>query len=336
MKPVSSVMKPVIAAILVFSCFPQHTVAQAVDSDAIDAIVRDAMKFWRVPGVAVGIVRLGDRRDDQVVYLRGHGIKEFGKPDPVTADTIFPLASCTKAFTTTAMAMLVDEGKMNWDDPVRRHVEFFHLSDPAADALVTLRDLVSHRTGVGSHELLWYRAPWSQEETIRKIGKVKLDYPFRSGFRYQTTMFTTAGWAVGAASRMENRRSRIEDRESRTDGSGEPRSSILDSQSSNLQGWADFVQKRILDALEMKNTSLTTTKALASLDHASPHRLGSQGQLEVIPWYTMDKPEPAGSVNSCARDLGQWMRFQLANGTLAGTRLVSAKNLQETHTPQPN
>jgi len=86
--------------------------------------------------------------------------------------------------------------------------------------------------------------------------------------------------------------------------------------------------------LEMKNTSLTTTKALASLDHASPHRLGSQGQLEVIPWYTMDKPEPAGSVNSCAHDLCQWMQFQLADGSFAGKRLVSAKNLQETHTPQ--
>ena len=179
-------MKLVSATLFVVISFPGHTVAQAVDSDAIDAIVKDALKFWHVPGVAVGIVRLGDRRDDQVVYLRGHGLKEIGKPDPVTPDTIFPLASCTKAFTTTAMAMLVDEGKMNWDDPVRRHVEFFHLSDPAADALVTLRDLVSHRTGVGSHELLWYRAPWSQEETIRKIGKVKLDYPFRSGFRYQT------------------------------------------------------------------------------------------------------------------------------------------------------
>jgi hypothetical protein len=99
-------------------------------------------------------------------------------------------------------------------------------------------------------------------------------------------------------------------------------------------GWADFVQKRILDRLEMKNTCVTTAKALASADHASPHRLTSEGGLEVIPWYTINKPEPAGSVNSCARDLCQWMRFQLADGTIADTRLVSAKNLQETRTPQ--
>jgi CubicO group peptidase (beta-lactamase class C family) len=288
--------KKVIAALLCFLCFPPVTLGQEVDSDAVDGIVLDAMKFWHVPGLAVGIVR-----NDQVIYLKGHGIKELGKKDPVTPDTVFPLASCTKAFTTTAMAMLVDEGKMNWDDPVRKHVEFFHLSDPSADALVNLRDLVSHRTGVGPHELLWYRSPWSQEEIIRKIAKVKLDYPFRSGFRYQTTMFTTVGWAVGHAT-----------------GSS----------------WADFVQKRILDPLDMKNTTFTTTQALQSSDHASPHRKGSDGLLQVIPWYQLDKPEPAGSVNSCARDLCNWVRFQLGDGADAGKRLVSTKNLQDTHAPQ--
>jgi hypothetical protein len=109
--------------------------------------------------------------------------------------------------------------------------------------------------------------------------------------------------------------------------------SCRDGVADNL-GWADFVQKRILDRLEMKNTCVTTAKALASADHASPHRIDSQGQLEVIPWYPMEKPEPAGSINSSARDLCQWMRFQLADGTFAGKQLVSAKNLQETHTPQ--
>lgn len=277
-------------------CYCQSARADRVESEAMDEIIEDSLKFWHVPGVAVGMVR-----HDQIIYLKGHGVKELGKTDPITPDTVFPLASCTKAFTTTVMAMLVDECKMKWDDPVRKHVEFFHLSDPSADTLVTLRDLVSHRTGVGPHELLWYRSPWSQEEIIRRIGKVKQDYPFRSGFRYQTTMFTTAGWAVGHAS-----------------GSS----------------WADFVQKRILDPLEMKNTSLTTASALQSSDHASPHRQNGDGPIVVIPWYQMDKPEPAGSINSCARDLCQWVRFQLSDGTFNGTRLLSSKNLQETHTPQ--
>lgn len=289
-------MKIATVALLFVLCFSQGVSAQSVESKSIDNVIEDALTFWHVPGVAVGIVR-----NDEVIYLKGHGIKDVGTKGPVTPDTVFPLASCTKAFTTTAMAMLVDEGRMKWDDPVRKHVEFFHLSDPSADALVTVRDLVSHRTGVGTHELLWYRSPWSQEEIIKKIGKVKLDYPFRSGFRYQTTMFTTAGLAVGQASGLT---------------------------------WGNFVQKRILDPLEMKNTSLTTAPALQSSDHASPHRQNGDGQVAVIPWYQMDKPESAGSINSCARDLCQWVRFQLGDGTVAGKRLVSATNLHETHNPQ--
>ncbi|HJT79300.1 MAG TPA: serine hydrolase [Gemmataceae bacterium] len=270
--------------------------AESFDAARVDRVVEDALDAWRVPGVAVAIVR-----DDRVIYLKGHGIKEVGGQDPVTPDTIFPIASCTKSFTTTAMAMLVDDGKMAWDDPVRKHVPYFHLSDPLADGQVTLRDLVTHRTGVGPHELLWYRAPWSQEEAIRRIGRVKVEYPFRSSFHYQTTMFTTAGHAVAAAAKTS---------------------------------WADFVRRRILEPLGMKHVSFTTAEALKAADHASPHRPGRFGQLEVIPWYKMDVPEPAGSINASARDLAQWVRFQLGDGTFDGKRLVSAANLRETHTPQ--
>src|SRR5262245_44629667 len=110
------------AGLLALAAVPALRAADAVDAAAVDALVQDALKAWDVPGVAVAIVR-----DDQVVYLKGHGVKEIGRPDPVTPDTVFPIASCTKAFTTTAMAMLVDEGKMDWDDHVRKHVEYFHL-----------------------------------------------------------------------------------------------------------------------------------------------------------------------------------------------------------------
>jgi CubicO group peptidase (beta-lactamase class C family) len=270
--------------------------AAGPDAAAVDAVIRAALKFWDVPGAAVAVVR-----DDQVIYLRGHGVREVGRKEPVTPDTAFPIASCTKAFTTTAMAMLVDEGKMAWDDPPRKYVPYFRLSDPLVDANVTLRDLVTHRTGVRSHDLLWYRAPWSQEESIRKIGRVKVELPFRSAFRYQSTMFTAAGHAVAAASGTS---------------------------------WADFVQKRILDPLEMRSTTLTTTAAEKMPDVASPHRKDAAGQPEVIPWYPLEEPHPAGSVNSTARDLANWVRFHLHDGVFAGKRLVSAASLGETHTPQ--
>jgi CubicO group peptidase (beta-lactamase class C family) len=263
---------------------------------AIDAIVTEALKAWQVPGVAVAIVR-----NDEVVYLKGHGVRELGRKDAVTPDTLFPIASCTKGFTTTAMAMLVDDGKMSWDDPVRKHLPSFHLSDPLADANVTLTDLVTHRTGVRGHELLWYRSPWSQEEIIRRIGLVKLDRPFRASFQYQSTMFTAAGHAAAAAAKVP---------------------------------WGDFVQQRVLDPLDMSSTTLTTTAAEKAADHASPHRRNLHDQPDVIPWYAMEVPDPAGSINSSARDLAKWLRFQLTGGVHKGKRLVSVEALGMTQAPQ--
>jgi CubicO group peptidase (beta-lactamase class C family) len=270
--------------------------AAAINSDAIDAILQKARQFWEVPGTAVAIVR-----DDQIIYLKGLGVKELGKRDLITPDTLFPLASCTKAFTTTAMAMLVDEGKMDWDDPVRKHLPYFHLDDPLADRDVTMRDLVCHRTGLAPNDLLWYRSPWKPEEVVRRIAHVKLKKSFRSAFQYQTTMFTAAGLAVAHDAGFS---------------------------------WDRFVQERIFDPLGMKSSDFTTKAALESPDHASAHHRNGRGSIEAVPWYPMLVPEPAGSINSNARDLAQWLRFQLGDGTFDGKRLVSAKNLGETHTPQ--
>jgi CubicO group peptidase (beta-lactamase class C family) len=277
-------------------CLPCAAAAPPVDAKAIDAAVRRSLEVWHVPGAAVGIVR-----DGEVVYLKGHGTREVGGKDAVTPDTFFPIASCTKAFTTVAMAALVDDGKMGWDDPVRKHVPFFRLSDPLADANVTLRDLVCHRTGLAGHDLLWYHAPWSVEEIVRRAGRLPLDRPFRTTFQYQSAMFMAAGLAVQSAA-------------------GEP--------------WEQFVQKRLLDPLEMKATVFTSTAALRSADCASPHRVNAQGQTEVMPRYPLKAPDPAGSVHSSARDLCRWLHFHLDEGRAGERRLVSAKELGQTHTPQ--
>jgi CubicO group peptidase (beta-lactamase class C family) len=280
---------------LILLAWPVLSAAKPIDGAAIDEIASDALKSWKVPGAAVAIVYR-----DQLVYCKGFGVKELGGRKPVTPDTLFPLASCTKAFTTTAMAMLVDEGKMDWDDPVRRHVGFFRLADPVADAGVTLCDLVSHRTGLSGHDLLWYRSKWSQEEIIRRIGHVKLSRPFRTAYQYQSIMVMAAGRAVAEAAKTP---------------------------------WHEFVQKRIFDPLDMKRACCTTTAALQDPDHASGHRKNQEGKIEVVPWYPMTTPDPAGSVNASARDLAKWVQFQLGDGTFRGKRLVSARNLEETHLP---
>lgn len=259
-------------------------------------MVRQALAAWHVPGAAVGVVRGSD-----VVYLKGHGVRRAGSSEPVTPDTLFPIASCTKAFTTTAMAILVDEGKMAWDDPVRKYLPWLHLADPRADRLLTLRDLVTHRTGLRSHDMLWYRSELSQEEILRRLGKLPLDKPFRSTFQYQSMMFTAAGHAVAAAAGMP---------------------------------WADFVRRRLLDPLGMTGVVFTTPGACRRADHAFPHRAGARGQPEVIDFYPIEAPDPAGAIHAGARDLTRWLCFQLSDGSFGGRRLVSAQNLEQTHTPQ--
>ena len=270
--------------------------AQSIDRAAVDRIMQGALAAWRVPGAAIAIVK-----GDEMLYSKGCGVRERGEARPVTPETLFAIGSTSKAFTTTAMAMLVDEGKMAWDDPVRKHVEFFRLSDPLADRNVTLRDLVSHRTGLSRNDALWYGTPWGREEIIRRIGLVQLTQPFRSTWQYQNIMFLTAGYAVGMASKST---------------------------------WEEFVQKRIFDPLGISGANFSVTVAEKAPDHATPHRKHRDGKIERIPWRNIDSIGPAGSINAGVADLSKWLRFQLGDGTFQGKRLVSARNLEETHTPQ--
>jgi CubicO group peptidase (beta-lactamase class C family) len=274
---------------------PGLTAARPIETAVLDDLMQDALKVWKVPGVAVAIVY-----QDRIVYCKGFGVRQVGKPARVTPDTVFPLASCTKMFTTTAMAMLVDEGKMHWDDPVRKHVPFFRLADPLADAGVTLRDLVCHRTGLNGHDLVWYHSGRSQEDIIRRAGRLQLSQPFRTTFQYQSIMVMAAGYAVGKAS-------------------GQP--------------WEAFVRQRLFGPLGMARSSCTTTVALRDPNHASGHRRNRHGNVEAVPWYPQTVPDPSGSINASARDLTRWLQFQLKGGTYQGKRLVSAKNLEETHRP---
>ncbi len=270
--------------------------AGTIDVRSLDRVVEQSMKAWGVPGCSVAIVQ-----NDQVVFIKGYGVKELGKPDRVTPDTIFAIGSTSKAFTTAGMAMLVDEGKMSWDDPVRKHVEFFRLMDPMANELVTMRDLVSHRTGLSRNDLLWYNSPLSREEIIRRVAFVKPTAPFRFLYQYQNIMFATAGYAAGKAAGTS---------------------------------WEEYTQKRIFDPLGMKSTSMTTINMEKTPDHASPHSKNKQKAVQLTQWRNLDNIAPAGAINSTATDMAQWLRLQVGDGAIGARRLISAKNLRETHTPQ--
>lgn len=271
--------------------------ARAADPSAaeVDAVMADALKAWGAPGAAVVVVRGGE-----VVHLKGYGVRHLGQPEAVTPDTLFPLASCTKALTSTLFATLADDGKLGWDDPVRDHLPTFRLADPHADALCTVRDLLSHRTGLGGNDLLWYHAPWGIDEVLKRVDKLPPEYPFRAGFRYTSLTYMAAG-------RLAARRG------------GGP--------------WEKLVKERLTDPLGMTGVRFTTADPPA--DRAAGHKRRKDGTVGPMPPYPMPEPNPAGSVHATARDLGAWVRFHLADGvTPAGRRLVSAANLAETKRPQ--
>lgn len=265
------------------------------EEQVVDRVTAAAMKEWDVPGAAVVVVR-----GEETLLLKGYGARNLDKPEPVTPETVFPLASCTKAFTTTLLAMLADSGQMGWDDPVRKHLPGFRLPDPHANELLTIRDLLCHRSGIGGHDLLWYRAPWGIDEIIRRVQLLPLGYPFRAGYQYSSIPFLVAGRAI----------------EKRT---GEK--------------WEKLVRRRITGPLGMTGVAFTTSEIPVEADRAGGHRLGKAGKPEAMAGYAIDEPNPSGSVHATARDLALWLRFHLSKGVGPdGKRLVSVTNLVETHT----
>src|SRR5947209_9498617 len=283
--------------VIVLAVFLLTTSASAQLSDAIiDKDVRDTMDAWHLPGVAIAVVQ-----NDKVIFLKGHGIKEVGKTQPVTADTLFEIGSTTKAFTATAMGMLADEKKLSWDDPVRNYVTGFHISDPCTDALVTLRDIASHRSGVARHDELWDDSDLPRQELIRRIGVMKVWRPIRAGYKYNNLMFVTAGEAAAVAAKMP---------------------------------WEQLIRTRIFAPLGMTESRITFAEWPAS-DHATGHRWSANGQsVAVQPMRNYDALAPAGTIKSSAHDMAQWLRFQLAGGAIDGKRLMSLSAIEETHTPQ--
>jgi CubicO group peptidase (beta-lactamase class C family) len=284
------------AVLFAFLFVPAPLRAAEFDPKPIDEVVEKALKAFEAPGAAVVIVK-----DGEVVHLKGYGVREKGKSDKVTPDTVFPIASCSKAFTATLIAMLADEGKLKWDDKVRDHLDAFRLSDELADRDVTLRDLLCHRTGMPRHDLIWAGGWTDSADVIRQWGKGKQSTSFRSTWEYSNVPFTTAGVIAGKYDKTD---------------------------------WAGAVKKRILKPLGMKNSSGTWKEGLAQSDHATPHYFGFDKSVSAIEWDQIDHAGGAGCINSSARDMAAWLKFQLAGGKVADRRLLAESALRETHAPQ--
>lgn len=285
-------MIPILAVALALVLTSQTALGQRPRDpvDRLDAYVEKAMADWGVPGLSIAIVR-----GDSLLAARGYGVRRTGSPERVDAQTIFAIGSNSKAFTTAAMAMLAEERKLGWSDPVIRHLPWFQLQDPWITRHLDLRDLVSHRTRIARHDALWYATGRSTEDIVRRLRFVGSELPFRTGWLYNNNLYLTAGLVIEKTSGMS---------------------------------WSDFVTTRILQPLGMRTASTTVRGLDGHTNVASPHMtLG--GVLQAIPYRNIDNAGPAGSINANALDMSRWLRFQIDSGLVDGKQLLPPRHVSE-------
>lgn len=269
---------------------------QKVVINSLDSYYSKALTDWNVPGMAIAIVK-----DDSVIFAKGYGVREVGKPDKVDKNSLFAIASNTKAFTSAALAILVDEGKLNWDDKVIKYLPWFQLYDPYVTYNMTVRDLLCHRSGLTtfSGDLLWYATTYSREEVIKRAKYLKPKYGFRERYGYSNIMFLTAGEIIRVIS-------------------GKP--------------WEVFITERFLKPLGM-NRTLTSTTQLKGADNVAMCHTDYEDKVISIPYLNWDNIAPAGSLISSVSDLSKWIKLQLNRGKLGTAQLFSTARSREMWSP---
>ena len=277
--------------------------AQTLSAQTVDSIVARALKTFPTPGVAVVVIQ-----DGKIVVAKGYGVKKLGDTARVTARTRFGIASNTKVFTATALGLLVEEGKIEWDAPVIRYLPQFAMYDPFVTRELTVRDLLVHRSGLGlgAGDLLWWPAStYDRREIMRRLRYIKPATSFRAAYAYDNVLYLVAGEIIETVSGMS---------------------------------WERFVEERILKKVGMTHSTVRHGDAASAGDIATTHTL-LEGKQRVIAPMTSDNTNPAGGINSGAEDMAKWMLTQLDSGKVAdGTRLIrvnTARQIWSPVTPTP-
>ncbi len=250
-----------------------------------------------IPGMSLVIVK-----DDQIIYVKGLGYKDYENKIAVTPDTQFAIGSATKAFTALSVLMSQDDGKLSLDDSPRKALPYFKMFDADTDKNILIRDLMCHSSGLASTDLGWYSGGLDRMEVIRLAGEAKPTAKLREKFQYQNVMFAAAGEIVAAVQK---------------------------------QPYEKLVAERIFKPLGMTNSSLSVTKMQNSKDYSFGYRYNFDTKVtERLPFKNLDVIAPAGSINSSARDMAEWVRFVLNHGAVGGKRLVSERGFDEWLKPQ--
>ncbi len=252
--------------------------AQTSPPSDLDSYVARVLKTFEVPGLSVAIVK-----DGKVLLAKGYGVRKLGGSTPVDGNTLFGIGSNTKAFTTAALATLVDEGKISWDDPVYQRLPGFQMYDPYVSHEMTIRDLLTHRSGMGLGEgdlLFWPHTTFTRDDIIYRLRFMKPASSFRSRFAYDNLMYIAAGQIIPAVTG---------------------------------KSWEDYIRETILLPLGMNTTNLSNAAFKPGDDYAFPHSK-VDGKLQVIDFVSLDNAAPAGSINSSAAEMAKWITLQLARG----------------------
>lgn len=276
--------------------FSQTILAQA-NLKEVDKYIQKASIDWEVPGMAVAIVK-----DGEIIFAKGFGVLEEGKNQKVNKNSLFAIASNTKAFVSASLAHLVWEKKISWDDKVVSFLPYFELYDSYTTNETTLKDILSHRTGLGtfSGDVIWYKSEYSAEEVIKHAKYVPQAYSFRAGYGYSNLMFITAGEVIDAVTGMP---------------------------------WDKFIESHIFKPLEM-NRSVTSINSLVSLGNvASPHKT-IDDVITPIAWTNWDNMGAAGGIISSVEDMSKWMILQMNNGVTGTDTIFSLAAQRDMWTPQ--
>ncbi len=273
-----------------------NAIAQASPLQDFDNYVEEAMRDWMVPGLAISVVK-----DDSLVLARGYGVKKLGNPAEVDAHTLFAIASNSKAFTATAIGMLIEEGKLSWDDPAIQYLPTLLLYDPYVTREITIRDLLCHRSGFQrwGGDMIWYGSDRSVSEVLFQVRYLTPHSSFRSKYGYCNLMFVAAGQITEAVSGKR---------------------------------WGDFLAERIFEPLGMRRTRTSTNDLKGMENVASPHTK-VDGKIQPIPYRNIDNSPAAGAINSSAFELAQWLRLQLSYGSYNGEQVVDSTIIKEMRTP---
>jgi CubicO group peptidase (beta-lactamase class C family) len=261
----------------------------------LDAALAQGARDWHVPGLAVAVVK-----DGSVVFSKGYGVRELGKPGLVDEHTLFAIGSTTKAMTAALVGMLVDEKKLAWDDPVTKHLPWFASSDPYLTREITVRDLLTHRAGLGNADYLWYGQSTEPRGILERVRLLPPAYSLRASFIYQNVMYAAAGAVVEAVS-------------------GRP--------------WAEMMRTRVFEPLGMYETIATAATLSRQPNVAQPH-FTIEGTVTRIENAIVDGVAPAGSVWSSVHDMAKWSTMLLAGGKAGSRVLLAPGTVEELFTPQ--